>query len=209
MQQVYYTLTINLMHQRLSPESSLLVIIDVQERLLPAVQNQQQVVFNIRRLLEGARILSVPVIVSEQYPQGLGNTVKELAPYIPEGTAVLPKKSFSVYDDERLRTAIDTHQRSQIILCGVETHVCVLQSAFDLQRAGKEVYVVADAVASRFVDDMNMALRRFDSTGIVVTTTESLLFEWCRTAEHPQFKEVSRLAKESIDVCLLRSEPQS
>jgi nicotinamidase-related amidase len=188
------------MNQRLSPENSLLVIVDVQERLLPAVQNPPRVVFNTRRLLEGARLLSVPVIVSEQYPQGLGNTVKELVPYIPEGTAVLPKKSFSVYDDEHLRTAIDTHQRSQIILCGVETHVCVLQSAFDLQRAGKEVCVVTDAVASRFTDDMQMALRRFESSGIVLTTTESLLFEWCRTAEHPQFKEFSRLAKESLEL---------
>jgi len=186
------------MYQRLSPENCLLVVIDVQERLLPAIQDQQQIVFNTRRLLEGAGVLDVPVIVSEQYPQGLGNTVKELIPYIPEGTAVLPKKSFSIYDNESIRTALDSRKRSQIILCGVETHVCVLQSAFDLYRAGREVYIVADAVGSRFIGDQTTALRRLESSGMALTTTESLLFEWCRTAEHPQFKEFSRLAKESV-----------
>jgi nicotinamidase-related amidase len=184
------------MHQRLSPENSVLVVIDVQERLLPAIQNQQQIVFNVRRLLEGAQVFDVPVVVSEQYPQGLGDTVKELTPYIPKETAVLSKKSFSIYDNESIRTEIDSRKRSQIILCGVEAHVCVLQSAFDLLRTGYEVYIVADAVGSRFIIDQETALRRYETSGMTLTTVESLLFEWCRTAEHPQFKEVSRLAKE-------------
>ena len=184
------------MHQRLSPENSLLVVIDVQDRLLPAIQNQQQIVFNVRRLLEAARVFSVPVVVSEQYPQGLGGTVKELTPYIPEGTAVLSKKSFSIYDNDPIRTEIDSRKRSQIILCGIEAHVCVLQSAFDLLRTGHEVYVVTDAVGSRFIHDQKTALRRCETSGMILTTVESLLFEWCRTAEHPQFKEISRLAKE-------------
>ena len=184
------------MYQRLSPENSLLVIVDVQERLLPAVLHQPQIVFNVRRLLEAAQAIGVPVVVTEQYPQGLGSTVQELVPYIPAGTAVLPKKSFSIYDDERIRTEIDNHRRSQIILCGMETHVCVQQSAFDLLRAGHEVYIVVDAVSSRFDEAQQMALRRFESSGMALTTTESLLFEWCRTAEHPQFKMFSRLAKE-------------
>jgi nicotinamidase-related amidase len=184
------------MYQRLTPENSLLVIVDVQERLLPAILQQRQIVFNVRRLLEATRAIGVPVLITEQYPQGLGSTVQELSPYIPEGTMVLPKKSFSIYDDERIRTEIVNHQRSQIILCGVETHVCIQQSAFDLLRTGQEVYIVADAVGSRFAEDREMALRRFESSKMVLTTTESLLFEWCRTAEHPQFKMFSRLAKE-------------
>ena len=187
------------MHQRLSPESSLLVVIDIQERLLPAIQNQQQILFNARRLLEGSRLLSVPVVVSEQYPQGLGSTVKELTPYIPAGTTVLSKKSFSIYDDESIRTEIDSRKKSQIILCGIESHVCVLQSAFDIFRAGgQEVCIVVDAIGSRFASDRETALRRFETTGMICTTTESLLFEWCRSAEHPQFKGISRLAKESM-----------
>jgi len=185
------------MYQRLSPENSLLVIVDVQERLLPAVLQQQQIIFNVRRLLEAAQTIDVPVVVTEQYPQGLGNTVQELVPYIPAGTAILPKKSFSIYDDERIRTEIDNHRRSQIILCGVEAHVCVQQSAFDLLRAGHEVYIVVDAIGSRFAENRDTALRRFESAGMALTTTESLLFEWCRTAEHPQFKLFSRLAKET------------
>jgi nicotinamidase-related amidase len=185
------------MQQRLSPENSLLVVIDVQERLLPAIRDRQHILFNARRLLEGARLLDVPVVVTEQYPQGLGSTVKELTPYIPTGTAVLSKKSFSVYDDECIRTEIDSRKKSQIILCGIEAHVCVLQSAFDILRAGgHEIYIVADAIGSRFAGDRETALRRFESSGMVLTTTESLLFEWCRSAEHPQFKEISRLVKE-------------
>ena len=183
------------MSQPLFPDNSLLAIIDVQERLLPVVQNPQQIVFNVRRLLAGARLFGVPIVISEQYPQGLGSTVKELTPHIPEDAAILPKKSFSVYENAGIRTEIDARKRSQIILCGVETHVCVLQSAFDLLRTGHEVYIVADAVGSRFLGDQETALRRFETAGMILTTTESLLFEWCRTAEHPQFKEISRLAK--------------
>jgi len=190
------------MHQRLTPENSLLVVIDVQERLLPSIQNQQQILFNVRRLLEGARIFGVPVVVSEQYPQGLGSTVKELAPYIPVESPVLSKKSFSVYDNEEIRTAINSRKRFQIILCGIEAHVCVLQSAFDILRVGgQEVCIVVDAIGSRFAGDQEMALRRFGTSGMVLTTTESLLFEWCRSAEHPQFKEMSRLVKESVNGC--------
>jgi len=185
------------MYQRLSPESSLLVIVDVQERLMPAVLHERQIVFNVRRLLEAAQAIDVPVVVTEQYPQGLGNTVQELASFIPKDAPVLPKKSFSIYDDAPIRATIENHRRSQIILCGVEAHVCVQQSAFDLHRAGHEVYIVVDSIGSRSADDREIALRRFESSGMALTTTESLLFEWCRTAEHPQFKTVSRLVKET------------
>jgi len=109
---------------------------------------------------------------------------------------VLPKKSFSIYDDEPIRTEIDNLKRSQIILCGVEAHVCIQQSAFDLLRAGHEVYIIVDAIGSRFAEAQQTALRRFESSGMALTTTESLLFEWCRTADHPQCKTFSRLAKE-------------
>ena len=186
------------MYQRLTPENSLLVIIDIQERLLPVIQNQQQIVFNARRLTEAAQVFGVPVVISEQYPQGLGCTVKELTPYVPKGSAVLSKKSFSIYDDEHIRAEIVQYQRTQVILYGVESHVCVQQSAFDLLRDGQEVYIVVDAIGSRFASDHETALRRFESSGMALTTTESLLFEWCRTADHSQFRTISRLAKESF-----------
>ena len=189
------------MYQRLSPENCLLVVVDIQERLLPAIPSGRQIVFNARRLLEAAGAIGVPVVVTEQYPQGLGSTVPELSPYIPEGTTVLPKKSFSIYDDEHIRTEIGNHGRSQIILCGVETHVCIQQSAFDLLRTGYEVHIIVDAVGSRFASNQEIALRRFESSGMALTTAESLLFEWCRTAEHPQFKMFSRLAKEEASAC--------
>jgi nicotinamidase-related amidase len=186
------------MYQRLCPETSLLVIVDVQERLMPTILQQQQVIFNVRRLLEAATALGVPVVVTEQYPQGLGGTVTELLPFIPADTAVLSKKSFSICDDESIRAEIEKHRRSQVILCGVEAHVCVQQSAFDLLGAGKEAHIVVDAIGSRFAENRDTALRRFESSGMVLTSTESLLFEWCRSAEHPQFKMFSRLAKETL-----------
>ena len=184
------------MYQQLSPENSLLVIVDVQERLLPAIQDGQKIIFNSRRLLEAAKAVEVPIVVTEQYPQGLGGTVPELIPFIPEGTVILPKTSFSIYEDDGIQTEINSHGRSQIILCGVETHICILQSALDFHDTGHEVYIVVDAVGSRFADDRNTALRRCEAAGMVLTTTETLLFEWCRTAEHPLFKTFSQLAKE-------------
>jgi len=183
----------------LSPENSLLFVVDVQERLMPVIAQGDSIVFNVQRLLEAAQVLDIPVIVSEQYPKGLGATVIDVARIIPKATPIITKRSFSVCAVEEIRREIENRNVSKIILCGVEGHICVLQSAFDLLTMGKEVVLVTDASGSRFQYDYQTALRRLESSGVTLITTESVLFEWCNTSEHPQFKIISRLAKKELN----------
>ncbi|MDR3109511.1 MAG: hydrolase [Planctomycetaceae bacterium] len=188
------------MYQRsrslLSVENSLLLMIDFQERLMPAIENAETVVFRARQLLESAKTFGIRIVVSEQYPQGLGSTVSELRSFIPSDVPVLAKKSFSVCGAESLYNEIEKSPTSKIVLCGVETHICVQQSAFDLLAMGREIVLVTDASGSRSSNNNEIALRRMESAGISLSTTESVMFEWCTTAESPHFKTVSRLAKE-------------
>ncbi len=181
----------------LSATDTVLLVIDVQERLVPAMKKGELVVWNTRRLIDGAKLFGVPVIVTEQYPKGLGPTVPELAAALPESTPVLEKKAFSAclvpafLDELRKRKTV-----RKVLLAGIESHVCVLQTALDLLSLGYEVHPVVDAISSRFAADYDTALRRLESSGALLTTTESALFQWCRTADAPQFKEISRIVRE-------------
>ncbi len=172
--------------------NSVLLIVDVQEKLAPGIAESGRVVFNVRRLLDAAKAMGVRVIVSEQYPKGLGPTIPEIAAAIPENALRVEKKSFSVVP--RLESFVERN----IVLCGMETHICVQQTALDLLQLGKTVFLAVDACGSRFPADADIALRRMEQVGIVPTTTESLMFEWCETAEHPMFKTISNLAKEKL-----------
>ncbi|MDR1492488.1 MAG: hydrolase [Planctomycetaceae bacterium] len=180
----------------LSPMNSALLIIDVQERLIPAMQDGDLVVWNARRLIDGAKLFDVPIFVTEQYPQGLGATAAELKTAAPKNVAVFEKKSFSAclvpefLEELRRNDAI-----RKIVVAGIESHVCVLQTALDLMSFGYEIHLAADVVRSRFADDYNFALRRLETSGCFLTTTESVLFQWCRTADAPQFKEISRIVR--------------
>jgi nicotinamidase-related amidase len=172
-----------------------LLVIDVQEKLVQAIPRGQQVVFNVGRLVEGAEILGLPLAATEQYPQGLGPTVPELAGRLQN---VPSKLTFScggcpeVFDDFRRRGV------HKLLLCGLEAHVCVQQTALDLLADGWRVYLAVDAVGSRQEIDYLTALRRMDSAGATLTTTEAALFEWCRVAGTPEFKQISRLAQQSL-----------
>ena len=174
-------------------DRSLLLIIDVQEKLAPLVDGSQRVVWNIGRLLQGASLLEVPTMASEQYPQGLGATI----PALPlDGIAVVEKRMFSCRECSSIRQRLLDERRDQVVICGLETHVCVQQTVLDLLPDGYQVQVVADAVSSRFASDREVALRRMELSGAVLTTTEAILFEWCETARHPRFKDLSRLIRE-------------
>ncbi len=171
-----------------------LLVIDVQERLLPAIAGGPRVVWNIRRLVDAAKILGLPVVATEQYPKGLGPTAAELA----ERLGPIPSKlTFSAggcgqfFDDLRGRGIY------KILVCGIEAHVCVAQTVFDLLADGWQVFVAVDAVGSRFEIDLRTALGRMDSAGATLTTTEAAMFEWCEIAGTPEFKEISRLARET------------
>lgn len=174
---------------RLDRESSLLCVIDVQERLVPAVIDGAMIVDRCRRLAEGARLLGVPALVTEQYRKGLGPTVPALADVLPPP---LEKLSFSCCGGEGFATAVP-ERVGQVVLCGLETHVCVAQTALDLLAEGYAVFLATDAISSRHAVDRDVALRRLEAAGGVPTTTEAVLFEWCRSAAHPQFQAVRKL----------------
>ena len=177
----------------LSRAEAALVVVDVQDKLLKAIPRSDRLVWNIRRLIDGATVLGVPVIATEQYPQGLGSTNSQLAERL---TIVHEKRSFSC----ARCTAVDEFLRNlnvrQVLLCGIESHVCVLQTAMDLLTAGYEVYLAVDAIRSRRRHDQRVAIRRMDSSGVTLTTVESALFEWCETSEASEFKQISQLVRE-------------
>jgi nicotinamidase-related amidase len=176
----------------LSAGASALVVIDVQERLLPAMRDGERLVANIRRLLEGAAVLGVSATATEQNPAKLGATVSPLAELLPVRHA---KMAFSAAECGELLAAWNAAEIRQVVLCGIEAHVCVLQSTLDILAMGYEVHVVSDAVSSRHQHDHDVALARLASSGATITTTEAVLFEWCATADRPEFKAISALVK--------------
>jgi nicotinamidase-related amidase len=174
-------------------DDTALLVVDVQEKLLPLIPGSGRMVWNIRRLIDGAKILGVPVAATEQYPQGLGPTTAELAQRLG---AIPGKLDFSCGECGELFTAFRDKGIWKILVCGIETHVCVGQTVHDLLSEGFRVFVAADAVAARGQIDHDIALRRMDSSGATLTTTEAALFEWCGRAGTPEFKEISQLVRE-------------
>lgn len=178
-------------------DNGVLLIVDVQQRLLAAMSDQhaQRVVQNIKRLAQASVLLSVPVMVTEQYPQGLGPTNSDIIAALSPSQQRFSKTSFSCLGAEGFSQQLNTYQCDQVLLAGMETHVCILQTALELIEQGKNVYLVTDATCSRHDDDHNVALGRLQQAGVCLTTTEAVIFEWIRDAEHPCFKEISQLIK--------------
>lgn len=177
----------------LERDRSQLLMVDIQERLLPAMSDPATVVRNGERLLEAARTLAVPVVVSEQYPAGLGRTVPELAGLAP-ANAVHDKVEFSCFANPALHTTLSGAGR-QTVIFGIEAHVCVLQTALEMAAASHDVTIVVDAIGSRGVESKEVALRRMQDSGVRLATTEMILFEWLRHAGTPEFKAISRLIR--------------
>lgn len=188
-------------HQDLADSAdSVLVVVDLQERLSAAMPADEaaRVGSTTLRLLKAAGYLGVPVLATEQYPQGLGPTQAEIAAAWPAATPVFAKTGFSCCRAPGFLEALAASGRRQVVLVGQETHVCVLQSAYDLLRLGYRVQVVGDAVCSRDPDHKALALRRLQARQVIVTNHESVLFEWLGDAAHPQFRAVSGLLREKI-----------
>ncbi len=178
--------------------NSSLLIIDIQEKLvgaMPAVV-VEQVIRNTRILIETAKALSIPLLLTEQYPQGLGATVPELKAHLPaQAPPLFDKTCFSGCGVQGVQPFIENPARQQFIITGMESHVCVLQTALELHAMGRQVFVVADAVCSRRKLNYRTALERLQQAGVIVTNTESVFFEWLRDASHPQFKALSKLIR--------------
>jgi nicotinamidase-related amidase len=169
---------------------SQLLVIDLQEKLLPVIDGNQRVLANVIWLIRAARKIGVPVAAVEQYPKGLGRTVKGVRELLPDG-AVAQKVRFSAVAAQCL-VNLPGSDRAQIVLVGTETHVCLLQTALELLEEGKEVYVVADAVGSRRAADRDLALARMRQEGARIVSREMVVFEWLGEAATPLFREVSK-----------------
>jgi nicotinamidase-related amidase len=183
---------------RLEPESSLLLVVDVQERLAAAMPPpaMERLVANAGLLLEAARLLGVPVVASEQYPKGLGPTVVDLADRLRAlGVQPVDKLSFGAADEPRIAQAIGRHSPRAVIVVGMETHVCVFQTVRELASRGYAVYVVADAVASRREEHRVLGLSLCERAGAIAIPAESVVFDWLRVAGSAEFKALSRLLR--------------
>ena len=174
-------------------ENAVLVFIDVQGKLSERVDSSEALFGNLRRLLAGMKALNVPVIVTEQIPEKLGPTREEFQEFIAESP--ISKSSFGCCGEPAFFQPLEKTGRKQIILCGIETHVCVYQTAVELLEAGYEVSVVTDAVSSRDPANKTLALRRMESEGVKLTGTEMLLFELLGDATDPAFKSVLTIVK--------------
>jgi nicotinamidase-related amidase len=174
-------------------EDSALLVVDAQVKLLEIVPGSERIVWNIRRLLDAAAALGVPIAATEQYPDRLSPTVPELKERIGP---VPDKLCFSACACGEIFERWKSDNRNRVLVCGIETHVCIMQTALDLVAAGFEPYVAVDAIGARHVVDHETALRRMESAGVILTTTEAAMFEWCKTADRPEFKKISALAKE-------------
>lgn len=179
---------------RLSRDTSTLVVIDIQEKLLPAIFEKDRVVTASARLARGAGILNLPVIATEQYRKGLGPTDPEIASAI-SGFAPIEKMAFSACGAPAFLAALQSLNRPNIILCGIEAHVCVLQTCLDLLEHGVNVFVAADAVSSRTPDNAQLGLARMRDAGAVIVSSEMVLFELLKEAGTPQFKQILPLVK--------------
>lgn len=173
-----------------------LITVDIQERLAPSVYNPEEVVSRAAVLLRGAAELGVPVIATEQYPKGLGNTIPAITEtFDPEKSVVVAKTSFSVFGEEKFREELAKAAPHTLIFCGIESHVCVLQSVFDALEAGYPVIVAADAVSSRKEAEKLLALETMRQAGAWVLSTETILFTLLKNSLHPSFKAISKLIK--------------
>lgn len=175
----------------LEQSQSCLFLVDVQEKLSPYVLHSESIVSRCHWLLRLAREMNVPIVGSEQYPKGLGETVDPLKNYL-DAESCVEKIHFSSFQEPSFKSLCQNTNKQQFILAGIETHVCVLQSALEMSEAGFDVFVVVDAVSSRNKVDHECGLKRMQQNGIHLVSAEMIFFEWLRQAGMPEFKRLSK-----------------
>jgi nicotinamidase-related amidase len=171
-----------------------LVVVDVQGKLAQLMYDKQALFRNIQILIQAFKILDIPVIWCQQCPDALGPTITEIAELLTDNEPI-NKSSFSCCGEENFNTKLQALNRRQLLLCGIEAHVCIYQTAVDLLRKGYDVNVIADAVSSRTQENKRIAISRMASEGVKINCTEMVLFELLKTTEHPQFKQIAKLIK--------------
>ena len=178
----------------LTPETAVLVLIDYQERLFPAMHDRDRLLRSVLKLVRGAVAFNLPVIVTEQYPKGLGPTLPEIKELLPD-VAPLEKTCFSACDAEGFTAALEASGRRQVLLAGIETHICVYQTALTLARIDYQVHVVTDCCASRNPANETAAYTRMNAAGVSPTNTEMALFEMLKLGRGEVFKQISAIVK--------------
>jgi nicotinamidase-related amidase len=184
---------------KLSRARTQLLIIDVQEKVAPLVEAPEALIWTANRLVFLARKLGIPITISEHYPKGLGPTAAPIREAVGNEGAFFGKAHFSCLEDAELRARFEQLRgdgREQILIAGIETHVCVMQTALDLAAAGFDVFVAADAVSSRTRQSRDLALARMREAGCVIADSEMAMFEWTGRAGTPEFREVQALLKQ-------------
>ena len=178
----------------LNIRKSSLVVVDVQGKLAQLMCNKEILYKNIQILIKAAKMLDIPILWAQQCPDSLGSTVPEIEQLLSDNEPI-NKAAFSCCGEENFNIALNELARNQVLLCGIETHVCIYQTAIDLLRKGFSVHVIADAVSSRTPENKHIALSRMTAEGANLSSTEMALFELLKTAEHPQFKNIAKLIK--------------
>ena len=179
----------------LNTENTVLLLIDFQGRLFPVMHEKEKLLENVVKLVQGAKTLEIPMILTEQYPKGLGPTIPEIKELIPDIKAV-EKVCFSCCDEEGFNKALESLKRKQVLIAGIEAHICVYQTAMALARADYQAQVVGDCVASRDPENKLVALFKMGAAGISPTTTEMALFELLKVAKGDKFKQISSIVKQ-------------
>ncbi len=178
-----------------NPSEAFVCVVDLQEKLVPTQSNPAELLKRVAILMGGAAALEIPFVAARQYPKGLGEIVPEVAAQLPENTPVVDKISFSCFGTPEFRDAAAALGRKQMILIGIETHVCVLQTALDAIKLGYEVELVEDCTDSRHVSDRAAGISYLRESGVKIVTSEMLLFQLMHDSKHPAFKTISRLIR--------------
>lgn len=179
----------------LSPKNAALLVVDIQEKLFPLVEHPCDMLEKVIKMVKGANIFHLPILVSEQYPKGLGHTVEAIKETAGSNAQFMEKTTFSCSRDPKVHALIESTNRSQWILVGIEAHVCILQTARSLLESGRDVIIANDAISSRSIYDFSTAIAELRDMGARITSVETILFELCGDSKEPQFKALSQLIK--------------
>jgi len=178
----------------LTTDNTVLVVIDFQERLFPVMHEKEKLLRNVLKLIKGAKVLEIPILLTEQYPKGLGPTIPEIKELLPD-IKPIEKVCFNCCDEEAFCRSLESLKRQQVLIAGIEAHICVYQTAMALSRSGYEVQVVGDCISSREPENKLVSLFKMGAAGISPTTTEMALFELLKVARGDKFKQISSIVK--------------
>ena len=179
----------------LTPDNTVLLVIDVQGKLAQLMHRKESLFASLEKIIRGAQVLELPIIWTEQVPEKLGPTLPEIARLLATMSGPISKASFSCCGHPPFMQELEALNRRQVLVTGIETHICIYQTTLDLLERGYEVQVVADAVSSRTAENRELGLERTKDAGARLTSTEMALFELLRVAAGPQFKEINRIVK--------------